>query len=133
MDYSDAGKFKIASSTALGTLDRFVINGNGYVGIGTSTPARRLDVADSGNNNPQLRLSRETDVYADLSVAQTTGDLSLSLYRNERRRHFSLYAGRQHQRQLCGLRRGGLPERHQFYRRQLVRGRSDKICHQHDA
>ena len=42
MDYSDAGKFKIASSTALGTLDRFVIDGNGYVGIGTSTPARRL-------------------------------------------------------------------------------------------
>ena len=80
LDYSDAGKFKIASSTALGTLDRFVIDGNGYVGIGTSTPARRLDVADSGNNNPQLRLSRETNVYTDLSVAQTTGDLSLSLY-----------------------------------------------------
>ena len=80
LDYSDGGKFKIASSTSLGTLDRFVINGNGYVGIGTSTPARRLDVADSGNNNAQIRISRETDIYTDLSVAQTTGDLSLSLY-----------------------------------------------------
>ena len=80
LDYSDAGKFKIASSTALGTLDRFVIDGNGYVGIGTSTPARRLDVADSGTNIPQLRLSRESNVYTDFSVAQTTGDLSLALY-----------------------------------------------------
>ena len=41
MDYSDAGKFKIASSTALGTLDRFVINGNGYVGIGTSIASQK--------------------------------------------------------------------------------------------
>ena len=80
MDYSDAGKFKIASSTALGSIDRFTIDGNGYVGIGTSTPGRRLDVADSGNNNPQMRLSRESNVYTDFSVAQTTGDLSLSLY-----------------------------------------------------
>ena len=79
-DYSDAGKFKIASSTALGTLDRFVIDGNGYVGIGTSTLTRRLDVADSGTNIPQLRLSRESNVYTDFSVAQTTGDLSLALY-----------------------------------------------------
>jgi hypothetical protein len=39
IDYSDAGKFKISSSSALGTNDRFVIDGSGNVGIGTSTPS----------------------------------------------------------------------------------------------
>ena len=34
----NGGRFAIASSTALGTSDMFVINGAGYVGIGTTTP-----------------------------------------------------------------------------------------------
>ena len=80
LDYSDAGKFKIASSTALGSIDRFTIDGNGYVGIGTSTPSGRLEVTDSGTNIPQIILSRESGIHTDLSVAQTTGDLSLNLY-----------------------------------------------------
>ena len=44
MDVTNAGRFSIASSTALGTTDRLVILGNGYVGIGTTTPAKTLDV-----------------------------------------------------------------------------------------
>jgi hypothetical protein len=47
LDYSDGGKFKISSSSALGTNDRFVINGSGYVGIGTSTPKRKLHILGS--------------------------------------------------------------------------------------
>ncbi len=43
-DYSDAGKFKISSSTALGTNDRFVIDGSGRVGIGTTSPYAPLSV-----------------------------------------------------------------------------------------
>ena len=80
MDYSDAGKFKIASSTALGSIDRFTIDGNGYVGIGTSTPTGRFEVTDSGTNIPQMILSRESGIHTDFTVAQTTGDLSLNLY-----------------------------------------------------
>jgi len=46
-DLSDGGKFKISSSTALGTNDRFVIDGNGNIGIGESVPGSKLSV--SGN------------------------------------------------------------------------------------
>ena len=38
MDVTNSGRFSIASSTALGTSDRFVIDGNGNVGIGTTSP-----------------------------------------------------------------------------------------------
>jgi hypothetical protein len=48
IDDSDGAKFKISSSSALGTNDRFVINGAGLVGIGTATPGDKLHVA-SGN------------------------------------------------------------------------------------
>ncbi len=51
IDDSDAAKFKISSSSALGTSDRLVIDGNGYVGIGDSTPDARLDVeTDTATN-----------------------------------------------------------------------------------
>ena len=44
IDRSDSGKFKIASSTALGNSDRFVIDGTGKIGIGTASPAKTFDV-----------------------------------------------------------------------------------------
>ncbi|MEY2665093.1 MAG: hypothetical protein RLZZ480_198, partial [Candidatus Parcubacteria bacterium] len=47
IDYSDKAKFKISSSSALGTNDRFVIDGKGYVGIGSSSPSTNLVLSDS--------------------------------------------------------------------------------------
>ncbi|MFC1678129.1 hypothetical protein ACFLZ9_00150 [Patescibacteria group bacterium] len=41
--YTD-GSFRIASSSALGTDDRLVINGAGYLGIGSTTPTEQLSV-----------------------------------------------------------------------------------------
>ncbi|MDD5502463.1 MAG: hypothetical protein PHH26_03245, partial [Candidatus Thermoplasmatota archaeon] len=69
-DKSDGGKFKISSSTALGTFDRFVINGKGYVGIGTATPHSQFSVngysnwqtSIDGGSYPQVsRLAYESD------------------------------------------------------------------------
>ncbi len=44
MDVSNGGRFSIASSSALGTFDRFVIGGSGNVGIGTTSPAYTLHI-----------------------------------------------------------------------------------------
>ncbi|MEK7136340.1 MAG: hypothetical protein AAB821_02000, partial [Patescibacteria group bacterium] len=62
MDVSNGGRFAIASSTALGTNDMFVINGSGYVGVGTASPGATLTV----------------DGNIDLGAGQdiTTGSLS---------------------------------------------------------
>ncbi len=49
VDNSDTNKFKI-STTALGTQDRFIIDSNGSVGIGDSSPDANLDIYSAGGD-----------------------------------------------------------------------------------
>ena len=49
IDTTDANKFKIASSTAVGTNTRLTINGSGNVGIGTTSPGSLFSVNSTGN------------------------------------------------------------------------------------
>ncbi|MHB8831328.1 MAG: tail fiber domain-containing protein [Patescibacteria group bacterium] len=75
IDKSDGGKFKISSSTnALGTNDRFVIDGAGRVGIGTSNPSNfKLQIA--GNVGPDANLTYDlgssANRWKDLYVSST--------------------------------------------------------------
>ena len=60
-DISDGSKFKIASSSALGINDRLTIDGNGNLGIGTTTPQALLNIAST---LPRFYLS-DTDFAAN--------------------------------------------------------------------
>lgn len=54
----------------------FIVNNSGNVGIGTSTPGRRLNVFDV-NNVPQLRLSQASSVFGEFYI-DSAGDVQLS-------------------------------------------------------
>jgi len=80
---STGGQFRIATTSdalADASVPAFTIDSNGYIGVGTSTPASgsKFNVLDVAN--PQLRLAQSGSDYTTMSVAAATGDLSLNLY-----------------------------------------------------
>ncbi len=70
MDVTNGGRFSIASSTALGTSDQFVINGNGNVGISTTSPYAKLAVA--GQVVGQYYTATSTTAASTFPYASTT-------------------------------------------------------------
>ncbi|MDO8482477.1 MAG: hypothetical protein Q7S86_01500, partial [bacterium] len=74
-DYSDGGKFKISSSTLLGTNDRFTIDGNGNVGIGTTSPWSLLSL--KGSSGAQMTISQADTNYTQLTV-DSLGNLTIT-------------------------------------------------------
>ncbi len=69
-DFSDGGSFKIASSSKLGTNDRFVIDGSGNIGIGTSSPTDVLSV-----NGPIYFSATSPSVTTNRLYNDSSGDL----------------------------------------------------------
>ncbi len=67
------GYFKIRDNTA--NLDRFVIDTSGNVGIGTTTPASRLDITNSATSSPIITLR---DVIGNVSMEIRAGTSTLN-------------------------------------------------------
>ncbi|PCI28011.1 hypothetical protein COB55_04680, partial [Candidatus Wolfebacteria bacterium] len=73
MDVTNAGRFAIASSTALGTTDRFVIDGAGNVGIGSTTPWALLAVNPNGITGPSFAIGSSTQTDFIVTNAGNVG------------------------------------------------------------
>ncbi len=110
IDYDDSKKFKIASSSNLGTTDRITLLSSGNVGIGTISPTYKLQVAGTtlisgglkvigpgsyntfqSGNDYTLGLNDYNSVSQWWLKAYTTGDFAL--HENTQGDRFTIKAG----------------------------------------
>lgn len=61
---------------AVNTNHLYVDTSQAFVGVGTATPSRKLDILEA-NSVPQLRLSKSGSVYTDVTV-DSAGDLKIA-------------------------------------------------------
>lgn len=57
VDNSDSDKFKISGSSALGSNDRIVVDSSGNVGIGTTSPEKKLHISSSDQSTARIRIT----------------------------------------------------------------------------
>ena len=69
-----ANLFQVQDSTG---ANLFIVNNTGSVGVGTTTATRKFNVFDT-NSYAQFRVSQTSDLYGELYVVPTTGDLKIS-------------------------------------------------------
>ncbi len=78
IDYSDGRRFKINYGASAGSSSHFAMNSSGYVGIGTSAPARILDVAGFARLE-RLEVRSNGDSYIDITPLSGASDRESTL------------------------------------------------------
>jgi hypothetical protein len=71
IDNSDSDKFKISTSTDLASENKFTIDTNGNVGIGTTSPDHKLDVDGNIGINQYLYKNGDNDHYIRYTGSKT--------------------------------------------------------------
>jgi Chaperone of endosialidase/Domain of unknown function (DUF5011) len=76
IDTSDGNKFKIASSTAVGTNARLTIDATGKVGIGTTNPSAKLQV-DTASQFDGIFVGNGTNIVGSITGTTVSNDNGL--------------------------------------------------------